>query len=129
MCDAPVVSAEMQFPRALRLLLMFFASSNTLPCAPVFEIFSLPAKSTKLSREDFVPPSASFCSRRRMNTLKFVSCYWFRMSRVWKGPVAPAAARIHLCCRFGFGLVSQSKQGPDVITAAGILRLKRIKGT
>ena len=31
MCEAPVVSAEMQLPSALRLLLMFFASSNTLP--------------------------------------------------------------------------------------------------
>jgi hypothetical protein len=74
MCDAPVVSAEMQLPRALRLLLMFFASSNTLPCAPVFEIFSLPAKSTRFKREFFVPPSANFCSRRRIKTLHLCRC-------------------------------------------------------
>ncbi len=86
MCEAPVVSAEMQLPSALRLLLMFFASSNTLPCAPVFEIFSLPAKSTRFNREFFVPPSANFCSRRRINTLHVnVKALPLERAGVWPG--------------------------------------------
>jgi hypothetical protein len=36
MCALPSVSALMQIPRAVRLMLIFFASSSVLPVAPVF---------------------------------------------------------------------------------------------
>ena len=43
------VNALITFPKLDKLLLIFLASSKILPSAPVFEIFSLPAKSTKKS--------------------------------------------------------------------------------
>ena len=45
--DFPSVNALMTFPNAVKLILIFLASSSTFPYAPVFPTFSLPAKSTK----------------------------------------------------------------------------------
>jgi hypothetical protein len=45
----PHVKAFITFPRAERDLLIILASSRTLPSAPVFSIFSDPAKSTRTS--------------------------------------------------------------------------------
>lgn len=39
----------MTLPRLVRLRLIFLASSRTLPSAPVFEIFSDPARSIRKS--------------------------------------------------------------------------------
>jgi hypothetical protein len=47
----------MQMPSVVKLKLIFFASSKVFPVAPVFEILSLPAKSTKLSFAYFFEPS------------------------------------------------------------------------
>lgn len=49
-------------PSALRLLLIFLASSSVCPVAPVLPIFSLPAKSTRNSEPVFcVPVSVLRC--------------------------------------------------------------------
>jgi len=47
--DLPSVRAVMTIPSVVRLLLIFLASSSVCPFAPVFETFSLPARSTKKS--------------------------------------------------------------------------------
>jgi hypothetical protein len=39
--------------------LMFLASSSRIPAAPVFEIFSLPARSTRNIRLFFVRPAST----------------------------------------------------------------------
>ena len=44
------VSALMTLPSVVKLLLIILASSRVYPAAPVFEIFSEPAKSTRYSR-------------------------------------------------------------------------------
>lgn len=36
------------FPKAVKLVFIFLASYSTFPSAPVLEIFSLPARSTKI---------------------------------------------------------------------------------
>jgi hypothetical protein len=43
------VRALMTFPSVVKLLLIIFASSSVCPAAPVFDIFSEPAKSTRYS--------------------------------------------------------------------------------
>ena len=45
--DFPSVRLFITNPRELNDLLIFFASSNVWPVAPVFDIFSDPARSTK----------------------------------------------------------------------------------
>ena len=52
----PSVSALMTIPNALRLLLIFLASSSVCPVAPVLPIFSLPARSTRKSEPVFCVP-------------------------------------------------------------------------
>ena len=47
--DFPSVRAFITMPNIVKLLFIFFASSNRFPSAPVFDIFSLPAKSTRYS--------------------------------------------------------------------------------
>lgn len=49
----PSVSELMTMPRALKLLLIFFASSSVCPVAPVLPTFSDPAKSTRYKLPDF----------------------------------------------------------------------------
>ena len=56
----PSVRCMIQFPRAVKLMLIFLASSRTFPVAPVFDIRSLPAKSTRFSWACFVDPSRFF---------------------------------------------------------------------
>lgn len=46
----------MTIPSALRLLLIFLASSSVWPVAPVLPIFSLPARSTRKSEPVFCVP-------------------------------------------------------------------------
>ena len=41
------LKAFITLPKAVKLVLIFLASSKTFPSAPVFDIFSLPAKSTR----------------------------------------------------------------------------------
>ena len=54
MCDRPLVlSAWMQFPRALNDWLMLFASSNVAPLAPDRPTRSLPARSTRFRNATF----------------------------------------------------------------------------
>lgn len=50
-------SALITFPKLVRLKFIFFASSKTFPSAPVFDIFSDPAKSIKNSLLVFEAPS------------------------------------------------------------------------
>lgn len=50
------VSALITFPRVVKDKLIFLASSSVAPSAPVLEIRSLPAKSTRLRREVLVEP-------------------------------------------------------------------------
>ena len=57
----PSVSALMTRPREVRLRLIFCASYNVLPDAPVFAIRSLPARSTKFRRPAFCEPSLLNC--------------------------------------------------------------------
>src|ERR1700722_4255662 len=45
----PSANDEITIPSADNDLLIFFASSSTLPSAPVLDTFSLPAKSTRYS--------------------------------------------------------------------------------
>ena len=45
--DFPSVRELITFPRVVKLALIFLASSKVFPSAPVLEIFSLPARSTK----------------------------------------------------------------------------------
>lgn len=47
--DEPLVRAFITFPKAESDLLMVFASSRTLPSAPVLSAFSEPARSTSIS--------------------------------------------------------------------------------
>jgi len=49
-CGLLLASALMTFPRARRLLLIWFASRSCAPTAPVFFVRSEPARSTRLSR-------------------------------------------------------------------------------
>ena len=58
-CDTFLsVRATITLPSVVKLLLMFLASSNTYPYAPVLEIFSEPAKSTKNSLPTLHDPSS-----------------------------------------------------------------------
>lgn len=45
--DFPSVRELITFPKVVKLALIFLASSNVFPYAPVLEIFSLPARSTR----------------------------------------------------------------------------------
>ena len=49
MCSEFDVNAWITFPKAESDKFIFFASSNVSPTAPVFDTFSLPAKSTKFN--------------------------------------------------------------------------------
>ena len=51
--DFPSVKAVITIPSDVRLLFIVLASSNNFPLAPVFEIFSDPAKSTRNNLPDF----------------------------------------------------------------------------
>ena len=55
------VRATMTLPSVVKLLLIFLASSKTCPYAPVFDIFSEPAKSTRNSLPVLHEPSSLFC--------------------------------------------------------------------
>jgi hypothetical protein len=55
--NPPSPKAVITLPRVVRLLFIYFASSNTFPVAPVFPILSDPAKSTKFSLAPFRDPS------------------------------------------------------------------------
>lgn len=50
---AKSASADMTFPNTVKLLLIEVPSFNLSPLAPVFDIFSEPAKSTKFIYENF----------------------------------------------------------------------------
>lgn len=56
MCvDTPSVNLVITIPRVVSDLLIVFASSRVYPAAPVLEIFSDPARSTKKSLPVFLP--------------------------------------------------------------------------
>ena len=48
----PSLKACITLLKAVRLVLIFFASSRAFPSEPVFETFSLPAKSAKVNFAD-----------------------------------------------------------------------------
>jgi len=48
--------ALITFPNAVKLAFIFLASYKIFPSAPVLDIFSLPAKSTRISLADFASP-------------------------------------------------------------------------
>lgn len=63
------VRALMTFPRQLRDLLMFLASSSCWPLTPVLETFSEPAKSTKYNLAFLLLPFlVSFCPTCTINS-------------------------------------------------------------
>ena len=53
----PSVSAFITIPKVVRLLLIALASSRVYPLAPVFDIFSEPARSTRNNLPVFVEKS------------------------------------------------------------------------
>mmetsp|Transcript_26663 Transcript_26663/g.64412 ORF Transcript_26663/g.64412 Transcript_26663/m.64412 type:complete len:344 (+) Transcript_26663:2-1033(+) len=57
--ETRLVSAKITLPRALRLLLMNFASSNRSPLAPLFDAISDPAKSTRCNLPVSTAPDAT----------------------------------------------------------------------
>ena len=60
-CFWPSVRALIHIPRVVRERLMFWASFNVWPVAPVFSILSDPARSTRFKTETFEEPSAYVC--------------------------------------------------------------------
>lgn len=68
MCLLFSVIACMQFPSADKDWFIFFASSNVSPYAPVFPIFSEPAKSTRFNFPYLVVPSRVFYISVIINT-------------------------------------------------------------
>ena len=56
-CDfLPSLKIFITFPRTDKLVLIFFAYYRCLPSTPVLEIFSQPAKSTRISFEALASP-------------------------------------------------------------------------
>jgi hypothetical protein len=60
----------MTFPRVVKLILIFLASSRTLPSAPVFDTFYEPAKSTRYNFPVFaLRSSILFCEIVRIKSI------------------------------------------------------------
>ena len=103
--DLPSVSALITCPRALRDLLIFFASSSCVPVACVFRTISEPARSTSTSLPvRFAVVSVSVCSTFTVKT----ECDREDPSFIPVAATARLAAPLPITCSSSSALVTYS---------------------